>query len=363
MLVTLLATLLVLGVLILIHELGHFWVAKAVGIAVPRFSIGFGPRIAGFRWGETEYVLSAIPLGGYVKMAGMAEEEALSPLEGESRPEEEVPPERGFDARPLWARAAVVLAGVSMNMLFAYVALVALAHREGIRVPLIDRVEPGMPAAAAGLLPGDQIVRIGGRPVRDQGQVQLYVAERARQEFSLTVLRDGVRHQVQLHAATVRRYDDLARDTVTLGRIGVAFATRGTLQALGWGEAAVEGWHRTSALVLSVGRTVTRLVSGRQSARELGGPILIGELSGAFARAGFWPLLSFMALISINLAVLNLLPIPVLDGGHLMLLAVEGVRGRSLSLRQRTWITQVGLVVIVGLMALAVVNDLMRHFR
>jgi len=362
MLTTILATALVLGVLILVHELGHFWAAKLVDIEVSRFSIGFGPRIAGFTRGETEYVLSALPLGGYVKMEGMADDEVTSTLEGESPHENRGPSPRDFDAKPLWARFFVISAGVLMNLLFAVVAFSFIAHERGVYLPVIGEVAEGTPAFEAGLQPGDEILAIDGREIEDAGEVGRTVFPRAGEEHTLRVRRGQETFELPVVPKTVRQYDDIARDTVEYGQIGVSFSTgEDAYRPLGVGQSIGAGFDETGNWIAEVATFFGRLVTGRSSPKELGGPIVIGQLSGEFARAGFWPLLNFMAIISVNLAVLNLLPIPVLDGGHLVFLAIEGLRGgKPVSVEQRLRFSQIGMLLVLGLMVWAFANDIMR---
>ena len=188
MLITILATVVVLGVLILIHELGHFWAAKAVDIEVSRFSIGFGPKLVGFKRGETEYVLAAIPLGGYVKMEGMVGEDAVAPLEGKTEPARQPSP-RDFDAKPLWARFLVIIAGVTMNFLFAFMAFTFVARSEGITDPIIGDLVPESPAVAAGFQKGDLILKLDGRRIRNWDEVQQYVSMRPETPIRVTVER------------------------------------------------------------------------------------------------------------------------------------------------------------------------------
>jgi regulator of sigma E protease len=360
MTVTILATIVVLGVLILVHELGHFWAAKAVDVEVSRFSIGFGPKLFGFRRGETEYVISAIPLGGYVKMEGMADEEAAAPLEGRSDPKR-APSPRDFDRKPIWARTLVICAGVAMNVVFAFVVFTGVAHKRGIWVPLIAEVTPQTPAEQAGFEAGDLIVAVNGKRMRTRDEVGHYLSSRPRVELSVTVERDGSETILDVTPATIRYYDEIARDTIEVGQIGVVFpGGEEGHRLLSLGESIGAGWYRTWWWVRAVGEFLWQMVTGQASARELGGPIVIGQLSGQFARAGLWPLLDFMGIISVNLAVLNLLPIPVLDGGHLLFLGIEAVRGRAVSIKQRMRLTQIGLLLVVGLMLLAFANDILR---
>jgi regulator of sigma E protease len=360
MLFTIAATIVCLGVLILVHELGHFLAAKSVDIEVSRFSIGFGPRIVGFRRGETEYWISAFPLGGYVKMEGMAGEEVTEKLEGKSEPDRQPSP-RDFDQKPLWARFYVIIAGVAMNTIFAVLAFALIAGAQGIILPIVGEVAEGSPAAEAGLQPGDLIVSVQGRSVSDFAEVQQTIRMRPDEAVRLSYLRNDERFNVSVTPDVVRVWDDVANDSVSLGVIGVTRAPDDEVhRALGPVGALGEGLRQTWGWTLNIGSFVGRIFSGQDSASELGGPIMIGQLSGQFARAGFLPFLSFMAIISVNLAVLNLLPIPVLDGGHLLFLAVEGVRGREVGLEQRIRLTQAGMLFVFGLMVLAIANDIFR---
>jgi regulator of sigma E protease len=461
MLTTILATVVVLGVLIFVHELGHFVTAKLVDIEVPRFSIGFGPKVIGFRRGETEYVISALPLGGYVKMAGMEEMEAI---EGGAvgvgeKPEESaverIGPRprrpRDFESKSLPARTLVISAGVIMNLLFALVVFTisaavwgvmadpgttlggiteerlpqgaetlttvapgarvtavndravgtwreltleltraragetrlgfenaapvtfALPEVDSLRGLLIAALEPALPvppvlaevlpdgpAQRAGLRAGDRIVQAGGRDVSTWQQFVAIIEKSPGQPVSLVVSRDD--QQLQL-AVTPR--DTVLANGIRVGRISVnvpnvqQYVPRTRPTPL---QAAARGVEQTWDVGVLTVDFLAGLFSGRQSPRNIGGAITIGQLSGRFARAGLQDFLGFMAILSINLAILNLLPIPVLDGGHLVFLGIEAVRGRPLSFEQRMRLTQVGFVFIILLMAWALGNDILRQF-
>jgi regulator of sigma E protease len=360
MLFTVAATIVVLGVLILVHELGHFWAAKALDIEVSRFSIGFGPKLFGFTRGETEYVLSAVPLGGYVKMEGMVGEEVVEPLEGKSS-EPRPPSPRDFDQKPLWARFIVIIAGVVMNFGFAVAAFSMVAGANGMNIPVISAVTEGMPAAAAGLQAGDLIVEVGGRKALDFSDVVRGLQGRVGEPVQVVVERGDETIAYLITPAAMKQFDSLSGDSIVVGQIGVAFsAADGVNRELGFVGAVGEGFRQTGYWTTEIFRFVGRIFSGRDSASQLGGPIAIGQLSGQAARAGVIPFLWFMAVISVNLAVLNLLPVPVLDGGHLVFLTFEGLRGKAISVELRIRLTQVGMLFVLGLMVLAFANDIMR---
>ena len=358
---TLIAFIIVLGVLIFVHELGHFLTAKLAGIAVPRFSIGLGPRLWGFTWGETEYVISVLPLGGYVKMAGMGEDEALEKLEG-GKSEMETPPERRFDAKPIGVRAIVISAGVAMNFLFAIVVFAGLGWYHSY-APVVGEVVEGSPAAEAGLLAGDRIRAVDGEKVDLWTDFVGIVRERPGETADILVERDGREiHRTSLIAAFDTVVSDAAgNDTsITLGRIGVWVDTLNLVRALSPPAALGLGVRRTGELTVLILDFLGNLVRGKVSARDIGGPVLIGQMSGQAARAGVGALLTIMAILSVNLAVLNLLPIPILDGGHLVFLGIEAVRGKALSLDARARLSQVGFFLILALTVWAFTADILR---
>ena len=456
MLLTIAAFGFVLGVLILVHELGHFMAAKAMGIGVPRFSIGFGPATPiKFRHGETEYQVSWFPLGGYVKMASKEEQEAMESLEGGAL-EENYPPEKLFENKSLPARILVILAGVIMNALFAWavysgIAVVygrvldpntTIAHVDSaglpseaaalatipfatqvIRVngdtaaswgdlqsgvldptsenlrfefadgpepiaiaipgvdiearqkilvaieplwePRVGLVDPGQPAAAAGLEQDDLILRADGDTIPSWGNLVAAVERSVETPLTLTILRADSIFDVSVVPAERTVQDPITGESSKVGRIGIGIGRQADFIRVRYGlaEAIVQGARETWDVGGLVLFTLKGMVVGTVSPRELGGPILIGQAAGQFASLGGAALFSFMAFLSINLAILNLLPIPVLDGGHLLFLFAEGVRGKPLSLTLRMRLTQAGLVVLLGIMALAITNDLFRVFR
>lgn len=449
---TILATIIVLGVLIFVHELGHFGAAKAVGIRVERFSIGLGPRLAGFRWGDTDYVLSAIPLGGYVKMGGM-DDEVMERMEGGSAEPRE-PSDSDYDAKPVWARAFVISAGVIMNMLFAFAAYTAVAAFWGERVtettrlggvetlalpeeaqaltglpvgselveiagtpvenwnevrdavvaaragtadfrtrnpdatvaveipasqqdririalslqywidPVLSEVLPGSPAADGGLEAGDRIVAVEGEEVRSWTDFTRIVSARPEERLAIRLDRDGRELVRNVTPERVSESDPLTGETAERGQIGVRAVSDVPVsyEPLPAGEAVAAGWGATVGATRSILGFLRDLFTGGVSARSVGSVITIGQASGQAAQAGLDTFLQFMALFSVNLAILNMLPIPVLDGGHLVFLTIEAVRGRALSVEQRLRWSNVGFLVIMGLMIWALGNDILRVF-
>ncbi len=247
-----------------------------------------------------------------------------------------------------------------MNFLFAVVAYAGIAYYQSWE-PLIGRVNEGAPAAEAGFRPGDLVTAVDGQALERWRQFQDYVAQRPGREVVFQVRRDGEEVELPTEIArVVAVVDSASGDTMFYGQIGVYVDTENAERTLGPVGAAAVGWGQTlemSALVLEF---VGRLVTGRASARDIGGPILIGQLSGRAARAGAMALIGFMAILSVHLAILNLLPIPILDGGHLVFLAIEGVRGRALSLETRARLSQVGFFLILALMVWALTSDVLR---
>jgi regulator of sigma E protease len=389
-----LAPILVFGLVVLVHELGHFIAAKWLGVYAPRFSIGFGPALWRKRFGETEYILAALPLGGFVRMASR-EDEATAFLEGgseqkkvpavgasssptitgehhavEARPKDwdpdamvpfgpkPVPENRWFESKPLWGRLIIMLAGVTMNAILAIVVSTGLFMGYGRPyIPaVVDSVVAGRPADRAGLLRGDSIIAVDGKPVHAWTDVTSRVSVSAGREITLQVVRGG-RNEV------VRVTPELMPDTTEfgsvdqVGRIGAASSRTLAREKISFAESAVAGWHATWGMGTSVIRVVGGLVTGKVSVSQLGGPITIGRVSVEAAKSGVEALWSLIAFLSINVAVLNLLPIPILDGGQILINVAEGIKGSAFSIRTREYIMRAGLVAIALLFALVMFND------
>ncbi len=338
--------LILLGVLIFVHEFGHFLVAKLVGVKVLKFSVGFPPALVKRTWGETEYAIGCIPLGGYVKLFGEDPES-----KDEITPEEE---HRTFAAKPLWARTAVVAAGPVSNYLFALVIICA-GYVLGwpVMASEIGRVLDGTPAVQAGLTKGDLVVEIDGHKVRHWDDMRTLIEKRAGKTIPITVLRDEKEITLEVTPQPSEEKDPFGN---TVGRIGVG--PSGRQVQLGPWESLVEGSRFTFRLTGMVLTTLVKLIRFEVGSSALGGPFAIAEASGVTLQAGFTHFIQFLCSISISLAIINLLPIPILDGGHLLFFLVEAIIRRPVIGKVREWSTQAGFAIIIFLMGLAFYNDI-----
>ncbi|NTU60125.1 MAG: RIP metalloprotease RseP [Deltaproteobacteria bacterium] len=346
--------LVLLGILVFVHELGHFLVAKSLGIRVLKFSLGFGPRVLGWTRGETEYLLSAVPLGGYVKLYGEDPDERLPEGEGA----------RSFSARPVWHRLATVVAGPLMNFVLA-VGLFAGLNAAGVPLEqlaaetpeaVVGEVSPGMPAEAAGLKGGDVVVAVDGRGVTSWEEMAAAIAGSGGRRVVLTVRRGGDKLSIPLTPVTKDVGEGQPRPVIGIVRGGFSEATgKGAAWRAPWnGVLATASWTRKTAEVLG------EMIVGRASPKNLGGPIAIAKMAGETAKQGALSFLFLMAVLSVNLGTLNLFPLPILDGGHVLFFLVEAVRGRPVSVKHREAAQQFGLLVLLLLMAFVFYNDIVR---
>ncbi len=339
--------------LILIHELGHFLVAKYVGIGVERFSIGFGPKIFGFRRGETEYMLSIVPLGGYVKLLG----------DDPRGPDGHHP--RAFLNKPISQRMAVVAAGPLANFALA-IAIFAAVHWVGIPTPEISEspevgeVMADSPAMQAGLQKGDRILAVDGRPVSKWVDLVDIIHRHANVPLQLRIERGGQELDVSVTPKPGKVIKDL--EEVEVGLIGVSPHVEVDIMRYSAPVALWKGVEKTWEVSALTVVSLVKMVQGKISPRHLAGPVGIFQMAGQQAKVGLLPLLSLMAVLSISLGILNLFPIPILDGGHLLFFAVEGVLGQPISPRKQEIATQVGLFLLMALMLTAFYNDLLRIF-
>ncbi|MBI4961993.1 MAG: RIP metalloprotease RseP [Desulfomonile tiedjei] len=340
--------LLLLGVLILIHEFGHFITAKMVGVKVLKFSLGFPPVLLKRKWGETEYMVGALPFGGYVKLLGE------DPESDEEIPPEELP--RAFTSKPLWARMAIIVAGPLSNYLLA-VVLICAGHLAGwpVLASEVGKVMDGSPAMEAGVKPHDAIVAIDGEPVSRWDDMRAIIEKSPGRKLNVTVQRDGEKIDLAVTPVLSDQKDVFGEPT---GRIGVT--PSGKNIELGVGGSVSEGIYFTGHLTKLVVVSLVKLVRGELGAKSLSGPITIAQASGESLKAGTLNFIGLMSFISINLAIINLLPIPILDGGHLMFFLIEAVIRRPVTGKVREVAVQFGLLFIVFLIALVFYNDITR---
>lgn len=351
---TLLAFLFVLSVLVFVHEYGHYWVAIRNGVKVEAFSIGFGPEL--FGWYDkkgTRWKVSLLPLGGYVKMFG-----DMNPASAGQRDDlNEEERQHAFHHKGLMARAAIVFAGPLANFLFAIVVFTVLFAAVGQQraLPVVGEAVEGSPAAVAGLQPNDRINAINGQPIAWFSELSDVIRGNAGAPVSLSVMRDGQEIDIQVtpEAVTTGEGDDVQ----TFGRLGVtagAFETQrdGIIDATG--KAFSSTWNLISQTLSALGE----MISGERDSSELGGPIRIAQMSGEVAEGGIGPLLFFMAYLSISLGLINLMPVPVLDGGHLVFYAIEAIRGKPLGAKAQEYGFRLGAGLVFSLIIFATWNDL-----
>jgi len=456
-----LAPIVVFGLVIFVHELGHFLAAKAAGVYAPRFSIGFGPALWRRRWGETEYVLAVLPLGGYVRMASRLDED-IAGLEGGSEVQaarsagdrgfdpnamipfgpKPIPENRLFESKGLGARLFILLAGVTMNALLALALAIGLAFHVGrsivdttvvgavtpppgapelgqvqlgdtirsvngrpvkswneviravaasadqvdlqtqrgeVRVPLagkgrpsaedvaaaldfyvhpvIDTIMKGERADAAGFRRGDSVIAINQRPVRTWSDLVMLVSRSPEQPLTFQVVRGGTPISLRVTPKAVQGPDPETGDVHAVGKIGAGPRNVSRREPLGVGEAIVNGSRATWIMAGSIVDIVKKLIARQVSIRQLSGPVGITRMSVEAARSGIESLLMLIAMLSINVAVLNLLPIPILDGGQVLINVLESAKGTPFSLRTREYILRFGLLAIALLFVVVMYND------
>lgn len=341
----------VLGILIFVHELGHFIVAKILGVGVEKFSLGFGPRIFGKKIGMTDYRISAIPLGGYVKMVGESPDseldESLAPL--------------SFSHKSLVARSLIVLAGPVFNLLLSVVIFFAFFQISGLpkMKPEVGSVQEGMPAQEAGVRAGDHVVAVEGQPVAQWEEMAAFIKDSGGRPLRLDLLRDETVISVSVTPKQVSS-QNVFGERVDKYVIGITASGAFTVERLNPIEAVVQGTLQTWQIAELTILSVAKILTGTLSAKTIGGPILIAQLAGEQAKAGITNLIFFIALLSVNLGILNLLPIPVLDGGHLLFFLIEAVSRRPLNLKMREVAQQIGIFVLILLMIYVFYNDISR---
>ncbi len=349
--------LLVLGPLVTVHELGHYLVGRWCGVKATAFSIGFGKELCG--WTDrrgTRWKLSALPLGGYVQFAGDMNPTSQPSPEWLALPAAERA--KTFQAQPLWQRALIVAAGPFTNFAVAVAILAAFNFAYGKLVipPEIGAVTERSAAAEAGLEPGDRITAVDGAAVSSFEELRNKVVPNPGADIELAVQRGTERFTVHFRVPeTVER--DRFGNEFRVGRLGI-LSTRGELRPVGPVEAVGLGVRQTGEIVTMMTQGIVQIVTGRRSVEELGGPIKIAKYSGEQLSLGWQAYAYFVALISINLAFINLLPIPALDGGHLAFYAVEAVRRKPVGQRSQEWAFRTGMALVLALMLFVTINDL-----
>jgi regulator of sigma E protease len=350
---TVVSFLFVLGILVFVHEFGHFMAAKKAGVKVEQFSLGFPPKMLGKKVGETEYCISWIPLGGYVKMAGENPEEELK-----GEPWE-------FMSKPVWTRALIVSAGPIMNFILAVLVFWGIFFFQGIQQAHTDKSTIGIvaedsPAQKAGIQTGDEILSINDQAVKSFDEMAGIINSQVEKPLKIV----WKRKDQELSATIITMKDEiLDKDgkTKSIGKIGIG-ATY-TVKKISILAALWEGAKTSGFILKETIRVVIGLVSGSLSLKMIGGPVFIAQVAGESARHGFVNLLFFIALLSVNLSLLNILPIPALDGGHLLFLLIEKLKGKPLSIKFRAVTQQIGFALLILLIIMVTYNDILRAFK
>ncbi len=353
MIESIIAVALVLGGLIFFHELGHFLAARAFGMGVVTFSLGFGPKIVSFTRGATRYALSAIPLGGYVQLVAQDPDDTAPTG---------FPPETHFRLRPAWQRMIVVAAGPVFNFVLAWLLFWGLLVAEGRfeMLPIIGQVQKDSPAEMAGLRSGDTVVAVNGGPIANWDALASAIRGGGGTGVTLTVSRDGAELTFSV-TPTMRTVKNLFGEEERAPLVGIMASGKTRSVPLGPGSAAAEAVRQTWNVVAVTYTGLLKLIERVVPLDSLGGPIMIAQMVSKQASEGLGNVVALAALISVNLGVLNLLPIPVLDGGHLLFYAIEIVMRRPVSPRMRQLTTRLGLAFLIALMILATVNDIRRQ--
>ena len=336
--------LIMLSVIIMFHELGHFLLARKNGIRVNEFSLGLGPTIIGFHRGETKYSIKALPFGGACIMEG--EDDASSD-------------ERAFSKQSVWARISVVAAGPVFNFIMAFVFAVIVIGSVGYAGTTIASVSEGFPAAAAGMRSGDQIVRLNHTRVHFFGEISLYNFTHPGEEVDVTYVRDGQKHTVTL----TPKYDE-EYGSYLIGFTGGAYEKAGPIKTMGYSALQVRYWIKYTFLSLKM------LLTGQASVNDMSGPVglvkQMGDITAESAKSGHLygalTMLNFAILISANLGVINLLPLPALDGGRLVFLIIEAIRKKRVLPEREAMVHFVGIMCLFALMIFIMYNDVAKIF-
>ncbi|MBC8317507.1 MAG: RIP metalloprotease RseP [Desulfobulbaceae bacterium] len=353
---TILSFIIVLGILIFVHELGHFLVAKLCNVKVLKFSLGFGPKVFGRHYGDTEYLISAFPLGGYVKMCGENTEEEVT--------SEDLP--HSFSHKTVWQRFLIVLAGPVFNILFAVFLFFLIFSIAGLPVPKsgteIGSITVDSPAQTAGLKAGDIILAINGQETTEWSDVSRLIKESEGNPTVMAIFRDGA-ELVVTGQAEIQEVKNIFGEVVDERfMLGISRSTEVIYEKASLVDAFLAGISQTWMYIYLTMMGIIKIVQQVVPASELGGPILIAQMAGQQMEAGWVNLFFFMGLVSVNLGILNLFPIPILDGGHLVFFSLEAIRRKPLEKKTMEKFQQFGLLLLGSLMIFVFYNDIVRIF-
>jgi regulator of sigma E protease len=363
-----LAFLVVLTIVVFVHELGHFLTARACKVKVDAFSIGFGKEVIG--WNDkhgTRWKISLLPIGGYVKFAGdlgpasTPDREKLDEYEAEAKAEGRAPEGLLF-FKPLWQRSAVAVAGPVANFILGILIFAGVFMYQGDRYidPVIGAVEPGSVADEAGFIPGDRILTIEGRTIESFRELSMLISMSAETQIDIDVLREGETLTLTASPKRVQTKDSFGNKQ-KVGRLGVqARAAEEDIHHIRYGPvmALTKGVYETGFIIERTFVYLGRMVVGKEDASQLGGPIRIAKFSGQMAQVSVLAVIGMIAVLSISVGLINLFPIPLMDGGHLLYYAVEAVRGKPLSERAQEAGFRIGLLIVLSIMVYATWNDL-----
>ena len=354
--ITVLAVILVIGGVIFIHELGHFLFAKATGMRVERFSVGFPPRLIGKKIGDTDYCISAIPLGGYVKVSGVIDESMDTEGVNSNEP-------WNYESKKTYQKGLYITGGVIFNLLFSVLIFMILTIRSGIfepnPEPVVNEVITNLPADQAGIKTGDRILAVNDVKIDSWEDMTKQIHNYPDQEISIRW-----RHVNQEYEKSLTTVSNMILDGSKLVKVGlIGISPAYTHRNAGFFEAMGSGFNNTWYWLKVTVISLKMLVTGEESLKNIGGPIFIAQLAGESAKSGLASLLGLMAIISINLALINILPIPAFDGGHLIVTITESIIRHPLSIKTKLRIQQVGLAIILMLMVIVIFNDVSRPFR
>jgi regulator of sigma E protease len=363
-LISLISIIILLGVLIFVHELGHFLAARIGGVGVLKFSLGFGPKIIGKKIGETEYVLSCIPLGGFVKLLGESDNEPLAP-------EDE---KRSFLKQPIWKRTLIIFAGPAFNFLLALlIFVIVFMHGVPYLTADIGEVQKESAAYDAGIISGDKITAIEGKMISRWDDLRPIIAEGKGKEVEVVIERGTEKKQLIIKPRLSKTKNIFGEEEPAY-LIGISPSGKVVMESKNPWQASIAAGQKTWEISKLTVISVIKMIEGTISPRTLGGPIFIAQVAGAQVKEGIVPFILFMALLSINLGVINLFPIPVLDGGHIMFYAIETIIRREISIKVKEIAQQIGFAFLIMLMIFVImidiermnftiVNDMLKYFK